>query len=1006
MLACWLAIRGQRQSRPRALGLVASVATMLTLVVAGAATATAATPPAKASFAVSAPASAAAGTAQTVKVTALLNGQANPGYRGAVVLTSTDTQAVLPAQYTFTKTDKGVHSFQVTFKTSGSQKVTATDAASSASTGSQTVTVAPGPAAKFASITLAAVTAGTPQDITLNVLDAFNNIATGYRGTVHLASTDAKVLPANYAFTASDAGTHTFGVTLKTAGTQTVTLSETAPATLAAVSTPAVSVSPASASSLRLAGLGDAVAGTSQSANVTVLDQYGNVAKGYTGTVAFTSTDPAAALPPNYTFTAIDAGSHSFGVTHSVGVTLTTAGQQSVTVTDQLNSLVSSSPPLAISAGPASALHMTTSPTMGQYEGSSTTTAGDIFKVILTAVDQYGNRAPDYTGTVKLTSSDDRTTLPALPGGSSGVKFDSGDAGRIAVSGVAMFDKKTYVQHASLTAVDTSNSQLADGLTFKVLPGPAVTYSCPQPLMKGTDPANLYRLPNGPIGVNDDIGLQFVALDAYGNNATNQHPQFPPPGSGFLPFGYEGTATVTTDDIQAVGITNLTLSASPLILTQPATITLRTAGTQHVMVQDQANPSLNTTCSYKVSAPTAISGTVAVADPHSTGRTQIWLAASTGVGANDPTTISISQIPVVPDPPNAPNPLGLVFAARGGVSGTPYLIWDLNPSPIRPGTLTCDGSVPCAAASGLMQIAYTLTDAFGNPPSNGLLNIEPFKAPPAPGDIRFGLAGQILVPGGDIPIVLGHTYNGTVTGSDPIAGTQVVQLANGTSMNLARPDSSSLSVGDPVSVRAQTGITVESDLPNLCTAHTTGDPPVTTTTCTDSNGCTANTADSAPVQACQTSSFATVTITPGTTDPNNPPLSTNTQTSDLTDVCGALSNTNNAACPYLIFDWATRADGGSGLPPTGIVGAPYWVTLGVSFKFVVFSSRTGGEPITFSLTDDPLSGPSHLPDGITLTPDGTLFGIPTKIGLFRFNVTATGTLTGATATATLVVEVA
>ncbi len=47
---------------------------------------------------------------------------------------------------------------------------------------------------------------------------------TNYTGTIHFTSTDSHaVLPANYTFTAADAGVHTFAATLETAGTQSVT---------------------------------------------------------------------------------------------------------------------------------------------------------------------------------------------------------------------------------------------------------------------------------------------------------------------------------------------------------------------------------------------------------------------------------------------------------------------------------------------------------------------------------------------------------------------------------------------------------------------------------------------------------------------------------------------------------------------------------------------------------------------------------------------------------------
>ena len=58
-------------------------------------------------------------------------------------------------------------------------------------------------------------------------------MTTGYTGTVHLTSSDAQaVLPANYTFTGADAGTHAFSVTLKTAGTQSITATDTVTVTI------------------------------------------------------------------------------------------------------------------------------------------------------------------------------------------------------------------------------------------------------------------------------------------------------------------------------------------------------------------------------------------------------------------------------------------------------------------------------------------------------------------------------------------------------------------------------------------------------------------------------------------------------------------------------------------------------------------------------------------------------------------------------------------------------
>ena len=71
---------------------------------------------------------------------------------------------------------------------------------------------------------------GASHTLTVTSLDANNNVATGYRGTVRVMSSDAAAtLPANYTFQASDAGVHTFSITLNTASsTQSISVVDTA----------------------------------------------------------------------------------------------------------------------------------------------------------------------------------------------------------------------------------------------------------------------------------------------------------------------------------------------------------------------------------------------------------------------------------------------------------------------------------------------------------------------------------------------------------------------------------------------------------------------------------------------------------------------------------------------------------------------------------------------------------------------------------------------------------
>ena len=71
--------------------------------------------------------------------------------------------------------------------------------------------------------------AGAAQTATITVRGPNGSVAAGYRGTVHFTSTDrAAILPADYAFTAADAGVHRFELTLTSTGTWSVTAADAA----------------------------------------------------------------------------------------------------------------------------------------------------------------------------------------------------------------------------------------------------------------------------------------------------------------------------------------------------------------------------------------------------------------------------------------------------------------------------------------------------------------------------------------------------------------------------------------------------------------------------------------------------------------------------------------------------------------------------------------------------------------------------------------------------------
>jgi hypothetical protein len=242
-------------------------------------------------------------------------------------------------------------------------------------------------------------TTNSAAGVTVTALDAPGNTASGYRGTVHFTSSDAAAtLPANYTFTAGDAGAHTFanGVTLRTVGSQTVTATDTLSSSVNG-SQSGISVTAAAAATLVVGGItSPTAAGVPRSVTVTARDAYGNTADGYRGTVHFTSSDAAADLPGNYSFTAGDNGSHTF----SGAVTLKTTGTRSVTATDTASSSVNGSQS-GISVTAAALDHLVLSP------ATATIAAGSSHSYTAQGRDAYGNDLGDVTASTTFTIAPD-----------------------------------------------------------------------------------------------------------------------------------------------------------------------------------------------------------------------------------------------------------------------------------------------------------------------------------------------------------------------------------------------------------------------------------------------------------------------------------------------------------------------------------------------------------------------------------------------------------------------
>jgi hypothetical protein len=344
-----------------------------------------------------------------------------------------------------------------------------------------------GPATSFRIDASSSVLPGQPFVATVTALDADGRVSTGYTGTVKFTSSDAypALLPPDYTFTPSDNSTHDFAAVFFTAGTQTLTAQDRANSSLTGSVT--IAVHAAAASHVKITAPSATIAGSPLDVTVAALDPYGNADPTYTGTVTFTSTDPASGivLPPDYTFGAADKGTHTF----SGGVTLLSAQSTTITITDKANANFTASASLSVIPAATTRLLLST---------PSTAVAGAAFAVTVTAFDPYGNVGSNYNGTVTFHSTD---TYPGvLP---SDYTFSSADQGtHTFAGGVTLFTARAHV----LTAQDTANGSLTATVPVTVSPAPASQF--------------VIVAPSSAVA-GRPFSITVTVFDAYGNLGTN-----------------------------------------------------------------------------------------------------------------------------------------------------------------------------------------------------------------------------------------------------------------------------------------------------------------------------------------------------------------------------------------------------------------------------------------------------------------------------------------------------
>ena len=514
-----------------------------------------------------------AGTASNFTVTAQdASGNTITSYIGTVHFSSSDPQAVLPANYTFVSGDNGTHTFSATLKTAGSQSITATDTVTSSITGSQSnITINPAAASQIRVETAANgsggvtpaqnVTAGASVTVYAVTRDQYGNYLANTAGTWSLVNSTGGVVGGDLV-PASDNKSAVF--TGHLVGTTVIQVTS---GSLTSTNSGMLTVITGSTTKLNISGFTSPyTAGTASNFTVTAQDASGNTITSYIGTVHFSSSDPQAVLPANYTFVSGDNGTHTFSAT------LKTAGSQSITATDTVTSSITGSQSnITINPAAASQIRVETAANgSGGVTPAQNVTAGASVTVYAVTRDQYGNYLANTAGTWSLVNS-----TGGVVGGDLVPASDNKNA---VFTGHLVGTTVIQVTSGSLTSTNSGMLTVITGSTTKL---------------------NISGF-TSPYTAGTASNFTVTAQDASGNTITS----------------YIGTVHFSSSDPQAVLPANYTFVSGDNG-THTFSATLKTAGSQSITATDtvtssitgsQSNITINPAAASQIRVETAANG--------------------------------------------------------------------------------------------------------------------------------------------------------------------------------------------------------------------------------------------------------------------------------------------------------------------------------------------------------------------------------------------------------------
>jgi hypothetical protein len=592
-------------------------------------------------------------------------------------------------------------------------------------------------------------TSGTAGSVTVTALDAGNNTATGYLGTVHFTSSDGSAqLPANYTFVAGDAGVHVFSATLKTAGTKSITATDTVTGSITGTQS-AIVVN---------AGAATTVTPGATPQNVTV----GNAYSTLTATVTDANSNPVSGQVVSFTAPASGAsGTFTGGLATVTATTDATGVASPVTFTanhtagafNVVASLNSHTGTFALTNNPGAIGNLTIQPASDNQTAAISTAFATALAATVT--DSFGNPISAVSVNFNAPGSGASGTFP---GALTSVSANTDAAGKATAP--------------AFTANGTTGSYTVSASVAELSGVFHLTNSAGNPAHLTITAGNNQ---NATVNTAFATQLQVNVTDAGNNPLAGLSVNFTAPGSGAsgafpgpLPMVSattdalgNATAPVLTANTKAGGFTLTAgvaaLSANFSLTNNPGAplMTITAGNNQSVAVGSAFPVALAVTIADAFGNP--FSGTSVTFTPPGSGAGGTFTGSST-VSTN---AAGLATAPVF----TANGTIGAysVNASSGELSGKGFSLSNVAGTP---SILTAFAGTPQSAAISTAfgtALAAKVTDAFSNPLAG--VNVT-FTAPGSGASGTFGASATVATNASGIataPAFTANTVAGTYT---------------------------------------------------------------------------------------------------------------------------------------------------------------------------------------------------------------------------------------------------